>query len=138
MAKSLFITYDGLTDPLGQSQILTYMTGLSTLGHDIHILSCEKKERYSKNKDLIKSICSQHNIKWTVLRFHKTPMILAKYYDWYNLIYTAVKLYKAEQFDIIHCRSYLSAGIGMKLKKRFGAKYVFDMRGFWVDERVDG
>ncbi|MBA2746706.1 MAG: glycosyltransferase [Flavisolibacter sp.] len=28
--------------------------------------------------------------------------------------------------------------IGLYLKKRYGVKLLFDMRGFWVDERVDG
>jgi glycosyltransferase involved in cell wall biosynthesis len=28
--------------------------------------------------------------------------------------------------------------IGVYLKRRFGVKFLFDMRGFWADERVDG
>ena len=27
---------------------------------------------------------------------------------------------------------------GLKLKRKFGVKMLFDMRGFWADERVDG
>ena len=138
MAKSLFITYDGLTDTLGQSQILPYLTGLANQGHEISILSCEKKEKYYKNKSIIEDICSTHHITWTPLFFHTWPPIISKYYDLFQLTAKAFSLYKKEQFDIIHCRSYLSADIGMKLKKRFGVKYLFDMRGFWVDERVDG
>ncbi len=138
MAKSLFITYDGLTDPLGQSQILPYLTGLAKLGHDISILSCEKKDRYDSNNELIKNICKAHNISWHHLFFHTSPPVLSKYYDLYSLKKKAEKLYKQNHYDIIHCRSYLSANIGLMLKKKYGVKFLFDMRGFWVDERIDG
>jgi glycosyltransferase involved in cell wall biosynthesis len=138
MAKSLFITYDGLTDPLGQSQILPYLTGLTKYGHRISILSCEKEDRFLKNRALIESICKEYQIRWTPLPFHRKPPIISKYYDLYRLTTTAFALHDKEQFDIIHCRSYLSAEIGRKLKRKKGVKYLFDMRGFWVDERVDG
>ena len=42
MNKILYLTYDGLTDPLGQSQILPYLIKLS-LDNEIHIISAEKK-----------------------------------------------------------------------------------------------
>ena len=50
----------------------------------------------------------------------------------------ALRLYRKAPFDIVHCRSYVAAIAGVILKKRRGAKFIFDMRGFWADERVDG
>jgi len=46
-------------------------------------------------------------------------------------------LHKRHQFEIVHCRSYIPALVGLRFKK-MGVKFVFDMRGFWADERVDG
>ncbi len=138
MARSLFITYDGLTDPLGQSQILPYLVGLSSKGHSIHILSCEKADRFNQGRNLIDEICLDNGIEWTPLRFHTKPPILAKYYDLYKLKKVASSLHRKKSFDIIHCRSYLSADVGRRLKIQTGVKYVFDMRSFWVDERVEG
>ena len=48
--KVLYITYDGLTDPLGQSQILPYLKGLAKHGYQFTILSFEKKDRFQKEK----------------------------------------------------------------------------------------
>ena len=45
MNKILYLTYDGLTDPLGQSQVLPYLIELSK-NNEIHIISCEKKVRH--------------------------------------------------------------------------------------------
>jgi glycosyltransferase involved in cell wall biosynthesis len=51
---------------------------------------------------------------------------------------TANKLCKEKNISIVHCRSYISALIGLKLKEKYGTKFIFDMRGFWADERVEG
>jgi glycosyltransferase involved in cell wall biosynthesis len=39
---------------------------------------------------------------------------------------------------IVHARSYVPALIAMPVRVLAGAKLLFDMRGFWADERVDG
>ena len=41
--KNLFITYDGLLDPLGQSQILPYLKIIAK-EYPINVLSFEKKK----------------------------------------------------------------------------------------------
>jgi glycosyltransferase involved in cell wall biosynthesis len=43
-----------------------------------------------------------------------------------------------EKPAVVHCRSYIAALIGLKLKKRFSARFLFDMRGFWPEERMEG
>ncbi|MDB5274325.1 MAG: hypothetical protein JWO58_2692 [Chitinophagaceae bacterium] len=134
----LFISYDGMTDPLGQSQILPYVSGLSKMGYRFTLLSCEKKNRFQKYRSIIEDKCKLHRIDWQTVFFHKRPPILAKFYDIYQLKQKALKLYKEKNFDLIHCRSYIAIEIGLWLKKKFGVKVLFDMRGFWVDERVDG
>ncbi|PIQ22102.1 MAG: glycosyltransferase, partial [Cytophagales bacterium CG18_big_fil_WC_8_21_14_2_50_42_9] len=134
----LFISYDGMTDPLGQSQVLPYLSGLSRLGYQVTLLSCEKSERFTKNKSTIEEIVTANNIDWHPLPFTTSPPVLAKYYDLYQLQHKAEALYREKKFSLVHCRSYVSAAIGLKLKKKFGVKLLFDMRGFWVDERVDG
>jgi glycosyltransferase involved in cell wall biosynthesis len=48
------------------------------------------------------------------------------------------KLQADQPFDLIHCRSYLTALVALKLKREQGTPFLFDMRGFYADERVDG
>jgi glycosyltransferase involved in cell wall biosynthesis len=50
----------------------------------------------------------------------------------------ALALHRDLDFDVVHCRSYLPALVGLHLKRRLGVRFLFDMRGFWADERVDG
>lgn len=137
MKNILFISYDGLTDPLGQSQILPYICGLSA-HFRFTILSCEKKEKFVQNRTIIQKICDEYNIDWQYTFFRTSPPILAKFLDQYEMKQKAGQLHKERQFDLIHCRSYIPMEIGLHLKQKYGVKLLFDMRGFWVDERVDG
>jgi glycosyltransferase involved in cell wall biosynthesis len=137
LKKVLYISYDGLTDPLGQSQVLPYLTGLSKQGYRFTILSFEKKARLEKEGHIIEGIVKEANINWVPLLFTAKPPIISKIYDRYRMWKTALGLYKVEIFDLVHCRSYVAAEMGLRLKNRFGVKMLFDMRGFWADEKVD-
>ncbi len=53
MKKILFISYDGMTDPLGQSQVIPYLEGLTKYGYLFTILSCDKPKMYKENKSYV-------------------------------------------------------------------------------------
>jgi glycosyltransferase involved in cell wall biosynthesis len=138
LKKVLYISYDGLTDPLGQSQILPYLEGLSKYGYEFSVLSFEKKDRFKKQAEHIKGLTACSGIKWFPLSFTKNPPLISKFYDAVRMRSWAFALHKKYKFDLVHCRSYISADIGLQLKKKFGVKFLFDMRGFWPDEKKDG
>lgn len=134
----LYISYDGMTDPLGQSQVLPYLSGLSKEGYKFHLISFEKEEKFKIHREHIQSICDRDGIVWHPLKYTKKPPLLSTLYDVTRMRKLAKKLHQQHTFKIVHCRSYISALVGMGMKKRFGTKFLFDMRGFWADERVDG
>ena len=47
MARVLYISYDGISEPLGQSQIIPYLKKLS-YDNDIHLITYEKKSYIKK------------------------------------------------------------------------------------------
>lgn len=134
----LFISYDGMTDPLGQSQVIPYLEGLSKAGYAVVLLSCEKKERLQKNEAFIKKKLSDSNIEWQYVLYNSKIPGLSFLYTFLSLRHKAFLLHHRYQFQLIHCRSYIPVIIGLQLKRRFGVSVLFDMRGFWIDERVDG
>lgn len=134
----LYLSYDGLTDALGQSQILPYLSGLSVVGYSFTIVSFEKAERFEKYNNEVEKICRNFKLDWRPLKYHKTPPVLSTVYDLYILRQTVKRLVGKKKFTIVHCRSYLVSLTGLWLKKKFGLRFVFDMRGFWPDERIDG
>ena len=52
MQTCLYVTYDGLLDPLGQSQILPYIKNLNKNGYKFIIISYEKNCHQDKIFDL--------------------------------------------------------------------------------------
>jgi glycosyltransferase involved in cell wall biosynthesis len=137
-SKVLYLTHDGLTDPLGQSQILPYVTGLSKNGISFTIISFEKKDRFIEQSHAISSLCHQHKINWIPLQYHNSPPVLSTLFDIWRLRTTAEAVFRRNSFDFVHCRSYITSLTGLSLKRKFKVKFIFDMRGFWADERVEG
>jgi glycosyltransferase involved in cell wall biosynthesis len=134
---SLYLSYDGMCDPLGRSQVLPYLVGLTQRGHRISLISFEKPCS-TENRGAVERICFEAGIDWQPLAYHKQPPILSALYDVLKMQRLAVRLHRQQPFDLLHCRSYLPALVGLSMKRRRGVPFVFDMRGFWADERVEG
>lgn len=134
----LYLSYDGMTDPLGQSQVLPYLIELTKKGYSFHLISFEKEEKFALYKDPIQTLCDAHNIQWHPQKYHKKPPILSTIKDIRTMQRVANALHGQYAFQALHCRSYISAFVGLAFKRTKKAKFLFDMRGFWADERVDG
>ena len=136
--KVVYLSYDGLTDPLGQSQILPYLNGIKQkTGFNILIISFEKEKNFKLNRNKIKSILKRNSIKWKPLKYTKRPLILSTIWDLFKLN-KAIKDVNLELISLIHCRSYITSIIALKLHRKNKIPFIFDMRGFYPDERVDG
>jgi len=90
--KILYISYDGMTDPLGQSQVISYLIGLTKYGYSFHILSFEKKEKWISTGNEIQNLLDENGIKWFPKTFHTNPPILSKVYDKFLLLQKAKML----------------------------------------------
>jgi glycosyltransferase involved in cell wall biosynthesis len=133
-----YLSYDGLTDPLGQSQILPYILGLEAPKYEFTIFCFEKQRAYSKEKPLIEKMLVAKRIHWVPLTYHRWPPVLSTLWDIYKLWVTVKAHQESSPFQIVQCRSYVTSLVGLGLKKKSGVKFIFDMRGFWADERVEG
>ncbi|MFN8285121.1 MAG: glycosyltransferase [Chitinophagales bacterium] len=136
--KVLYLSYDGMTDPLGQSQVIPYLRGLTKLGYNFYLISFEKPERFEKLKSHIQKIMDEAGINWHPLAYTKNPPVVSTMLDLQKMEKLAFQLHGKHNFRIVHCRSYISALVGIQLKEKAGVKFLFDMRGFWADERVEG
>lgn len=134
----LYLSYDGMTDPLGQSQVLPYLTGLTKEGFTFHIISFEKQHRFETHREHIQKICDENGIIWHPNSYTQKSPLVTTIWDVYRMKKLAHKLHKLHKFHIVHCRSYIAALVGLYMKQSYETKFVFDMRGFWADERIDG
>lgn len=136
--NTLYITFDGLSDPLGQSQILPYLRGIAQNGFHIYILSCEKEERLDREKENILLSIKNLSIEWDYIIYKEEGSIFSRLQYIHQLRTKANRLRKAKSFSLVHCRSYLASLIGLNFNRKFNIPFLFDARGFWADERIDG
>lgn len=135
----LYISYDGLLEPLGESQVVNYLEGLSR-SHRLTVLSFEKPEdlRRSERVRSLEARLGAAGIRWVRRRYHKRPPILSTFWDGLAGILAGLSVCATRHVRIVHARSYVASLIAVVLKRVSGAKFLFDMRGFWADEKVDG
>ena len=133
----LYITYDGLLDPLGSSQILPYVKDISKHQDEVVIVSFEKSERLLLGKDALLSDLQNYSIIWKPLLFTKGLGVLGKLMDLTCMYLKAFVINCKYNIKVVHTRGHPAAQVGLFVKRITKSKFIFDFRGLWVDERVD-
>ncbi len=135
----LYITYDGILEPLGRSQIVPYVRGLAKEGERFIIISFEKPVDLLNIKVCkeLGDLLEREGIEWKRLAYHKSPPVLSTLYDILAGSCCALRFVMCRNCAFIHVRSYVPAMIALLVHKLLGTDFVFDMRGFWADERVE-
>ncbi len=139
MNSVLYISYDGMLEPLGQSQVMAYLLRLSP-GAVIHLISFEKAEDWAnvESRQRIQDRLNEGGVVWHPLRYHKRPSALATLWDIFMGTLTGLMLVWRHGLKLVHARSYVASVMALVIQKMTGARFLFDMRGFWPDERLDG
>lgn len=135
----LYISYTGLLEPLGQSQVYPYLRGLAD-SNNIFLITFEKESDLENEERFmsLKEKANTNGIEWYPLKYHKEPTLIATSWDILVGIRTSFHLIRENDIDLVHARSYVPSIIALACQNRYGTKFVFDMRGFWADERVEG
>ena len=133
MKTILYLTTNGLAEPLGRSQILPYLIGLSK-DYKIIVISSEKKLDLLNNNLIsrIRKIADKSNILWDYEEFKYNKFF--KFYSFFVKLLKGIFYSYKFKVQIIHCRSYLPNLVGLIIKCIFKKPVVFDMRGIWPEE----
>lgn len=135
--RSLFLTYNGVSSHIGQAQVLPYLTGLAARGHEITIISFERgTDTYAVPG--VKKLFAESRIDWRPQEYSTLPGALGNAIDQRHMVATAKRVAAEVKPDVVHCRSYVPGDAALAVKRATGARFIFDMRGFWVDQRAEG
>lgn len=145
-ADVLYVTYDGLLEPLGASQVVPYVLGAARAGVGVEVLSFEKPADLADEvrASALAATLEAEGVRWTPLRYHRTPSLPATAWDVLQgsrrvAAWARARRGSGRGSGIIHARGYLPGLMGRNGRKRASdTKLLFDMRGFWVDERIEG
>jgi len=133
-ARSLYICYFGLREPLVQTQVLPYLRELVAGGIGMSLMTFEP-ERFDESawRDRLRA----EGIEWYTLPYHKRPTLPATLYDIVRGALRAAAIARRENIGIFHGRSHVGTAIGALAKRLSRAKLIFDFRGFLAEEYVD-
>jgi len=136
--KILYISYDGVLEPLGQSQILEYIYNNSRY-YSFYLISFEKKNNLKNISKLnkLKNKISKYDINWIYLNYSNKKHIHKVIYNFLKaqLIITNLILFK--KIKIIHIRSYIPGIILLPIISLVKIILIFDIRGFLPLEKIE-
>ena len=122
----IYLTYDGLLDPLGNSQILPYIMKIRPNVSSYTIISFEKD--HWRNEDFInkEQELKSYGINWIQVRFSSSQSSYGKIYDLIKMYLVLLNALFFSKIDLIHARGHPAGSVALTFKKIFKFKLVFD------------
>jgi len=130
----VYVSYDGAAEPLGQSQVVAYLERLTGLA-SVTLISFEKP---GDELEPLADRLSRAGITWLPHSYHRAPPVASTWWDVRAGARAIRQAARSEPIEIVHARSYVPALMALRSGTLGGAKFLFDIRGFWADERVEG
>ena len=137
MTRAIYLTRNGLLEPLGQSQVMSYLRGLSK-DYEITLITYEKPEDWL-DKDAMaraKEECSMYGIIWLPQLFRLTPKIIAPALSIVKMTFLLLREVLRRKISIIHARSYIPATAALLVNIITRVPFIFDMRALWPEELI--
>lgn len=131
----LYLTADGLLEPLGFSQVLRVIEGLAQRGWRYRVHSLEKPkdlQREARVRD-VRARLNAAGITWTFDAYRDGGSGRDALDNEKALVRAATSLPAAG----IHARAYHSAMAAFTAWLSRGTPYLFDARSYWFDERLE-
>ncbi len=137
MTPVLYLTRNGLLEPLGQSQVLAYLRGLSRQ-YRITLITYEKAEDWADTDRVaaLRAECQQLGIRWLPQQFRPHPKIIAPAFSMVRMTWLVVREVRMQRVRLIHARSYIPAAVAMLAGRITGVPFIFDMRALWPEELI--
>jgi len=137
--RALYISHMGMTEPLGQSQVLPYLIGLARAGHEIEILSFEQSGTKPEAIDALRARLTNEGMYYKPLVRSPSHHLATKVWESALGFGRALEVALRKKPHVVHARSYLPAAVAdMVATLSPRAKLLFDCRGMLGDEYVEG
>lgn len=131
--RVLYIASGGITEPLIVSQVLRYLKQLSDVHEVCHLITLERD--MPSDATAITNWLKQSGIAWHGIRARNGFRVVNLWREIYSGYRIGLKLINEHRLNLIHARSFIPGNIGLRLAKKTNAKFLYDMRGFWTEEK---
>jgi len=137
MTPVLYLTRNGLLEPLGQSQVMAYLRGLAD-EYRITLITYEKDEDRADAARMAaaRAECARLGIDWRPQRFLPRPRIIAPMLSMLRMVWLVRHEVRRRGVRLVHARSYIPAAVALVVGRLTGVPFIFDMRALWPEELI--
>ena len=137
MIPTLYLTRNGLLEPLGQSQVMAYLRGLAR-DYTITLITYEKDEDSADTvrMETARAECESLGIQWLPQRFAPRPKLVAPALSMIRMLWMVRREVQRGKVQLIHARSYIPAAVALVVSRLTGVPFIFDMRALWPEELI--
>jgi hypothetical protein len=136
----VYVTVDGVLQPLGYSQVCRVLFGLAARGYRYQLISLERCHDLADTQRVqrLESELATHGIEWKRQVYESTGNTSSAGRNLLRLGESLRSSLRRPGVRLVHARAYHSALMAMISGGLRGVPYLFDARGRWVDERLAG
>lgn len=133
----LYLSFDGVLQPLGYSQVVRLLLQLATAGHSYCLITLERDQDVADSGRLaaMRTLLAEAGITWRFALYRPGARGLAQ--NVAMLTALATRELAQTSVRLIHARGYQPATVANGIYRATGVPYIFDFRGLWVDERLE-
>lgn len=137
MKRITYLTYDGVLEPLGYSQVARVLLALAERGYAYRLVSFERKVRLSDEArvNAVARELEAAGIEWERFEYAEGG---AKAFPLNAARGLSALASHATSTSLVHARSYVAGFVAQQVGRLHRLPYLFDARGYWVDERREG
>ncbi|MDB9817221.1 glycosyltransferase [Amylibacter sp.] len=135
--STLYLSRNGLLEPLGQSQVFAYLRGLSR-DYNITLITYEKDEDWADKARLQKARtdCKDLGIWWLPQHFRQRPKIVAPAFSIIRMVWLVRREVRRRGIRLIHARSNIPAATALAVSWMTGVPFLFDLRSLFPEELI--
>ena len=136
--RILYLTFDGVLEPLGFSQVARVLGGLAGRGVPYVLLSFERDTdlRDPERVHRVSRFLHEAGVEWHHLPYARGGALAAAR-NVSNALAAVLRLCATRRIAAVHARSYVAGSVARAVRALTGRPYLFDVRGYWIDERRD-
>lgn len=133
LRRVLHISFDGLSNAIGYSQVARVVAKIAARGIEQEVLSLEPARNHQE-LDRVRGLLARTGVRWTPLPYASGPGSSVR-----NLMSVFASTLNFRRLDtLVVARGYQAALAAAGVRATTGVPFVFDARGYWIDEQIEG
>ena len=140
MKRTLFVSIDGLLGDLGFSQVLRVIEPLSRRGLPYALVSLERAGDLANTARVaeLERRLAAAGIPWSWDHYAEGSRAGLAALNMGRLAALALRSTRRNGVGLLHARGYHGGAVARLVRLALGTPYLFDARGYWIDERIEG